>query len=67
MNNMNIKLNGTFKKTNNKTIRELLISVDMLKEGVVVLLNDEVLKEDEYKSKIKEDDNIELLSFVSGG
>ena len=50
------------------TIKELLQDYDLDYKKVVVEVNEEIiLKEDYYKFILKENDKIEVISFVGGG
>ncbi len=70
---MNIILNGkNYSLEENFTVQKLLKkleedwSLDL--SGAVVLVNDEIVKKDRWEeSKIFENVEIEVLSFVSGG
>ena len=70
---MNIILNGkNYSLEENFTVQKLLKkleedwSLDL--SGAVVLVNDEIVKKDRWEeSKIFENAEIEVLSFVSGG
>jgi sulfur carrier protein len=70
---MNIILNGkNYSLEENFTVQKLLKkleedwSLDL--RGAVVLVNDEIVKKDRWEeSKIFENAEIEVLSFVSGG
>lgn len=70
---MNIILNGkNYSLEENFTVQKLLKkleedwSLDL--SGAVVLVNDEIIKKDRWEeSKIFENAEIEVLSFVSGG
>lgn len=70
---MNIILNGkNYSLEENFTVQKLLKkleedwSLDL--SGAVVLVNDEIVKKDSWEeSKIFENAEIEVLSFVSGG
>lgn len=71
---MRIVLNGEKYETSkeNLTVEELLDelstkwNIDL--SGAVVLINDEIVKKDQWKTeKIAIDYHLEVLSFVSGG
>ena len=68
---MEIYLNGKkisfSKETINDLLNDLLNENNIKKEGLVVLLNNEIVKEDNYNKKLENNDDIEVLSFVSGG
>ena len=66
---MKIKLNG--KETNikeNRDIENFLIENNILKNGVVVIINEIIIKKENWKNiLLNENDVIEILNFVSGG
>lgn len=66
---MIIKLNGKDEKFEKKlTISELINIKKLDKNGVVVLLNDKVIKRDRFDEFIiKDKDRVEILRFVAGG
>lgn len=70
---MEVTLNGekyaTVEDINVKTFLANLAKNEQVElHGCVFLLNDEVVKKDEYEDTfVKENDTIEVLSFVSGG
>ena len=66
---MIIKLNGKDEKFEKKlTISELINVKKLDKNGVVVLLNDKVIKRDRFDELIiKDKDRVEILRFVAGG
>ena len=64
-----MKVNGTEIVLNdNKTISDLLKELKVNENRVVVELNREIIvKEDFSKINLKEDDTVEVISFVGGG
>ena len=70
---MNILLNGKdYSSEKISTVKELLMELErewsIELSGAVVLVNDEIVKKDRWEeSKIFENAEIEVLSFVSGG
>ncbi|MDO8723014.1 MAG: sulfur carrier protein ThiS [Syntrophales bacterium] len=66
---MLVKVNGSEITLNEKqTVREFLDSRDIKPETVVVELNRTILHRDEWNNTdLKENDAMEILSFVSGG
>ena len=65
---MEILLNGKTKKVENRDLFSLIDELNLSIEGLVVLHNDEIIKKEEYKTlTLEENDNLELLNFVSGG
>lgn len=71
---MNIILNGEKYEISkdNITVEELLnelsVKWNIDLSGAVVLVNDEIVKKNNWKTeKITEDYHLEVLSFVSGG
>lgn len=62
-------INGKeYKLTEYSTISEFLDKLEINKEKVVVEVNLNIISRDEYDSFIiKENDSIEVLSFVGGG
>ena len=66
---MNITLNGKDKSLNNViTITDLLTSLELTPETVVVELNTTILQPDSYHSaKLAESDQVEIIRFVGGG
>lgn len=71
---MNIILNGEKYEISkdNITVEELLnelsVKWNIDLSGAVVLVNDEIVKKNNWKTeKIDEDYHLEVLSFVSGG
>lgn len=65
---MEITLNGEVKKVESKNIYDLVKSLDLDSDGVVILHNDEVIKKELWsKSNLNLKDSVEVLYFVSGG
>ena len=64
-----IKINGENKFVpQNISIVELLEIFKINKERVVIELNKEIIKKDRYNStSIKENDELEIVTFVGGG
>ena len=64
-----IKINGENKFIpQNISIVELLEIFKINKERVVIELNKEIIKKDRYNStSIKENDELEIVTFVGGG
>ena len=64
-----IKINGENKFIpQNISIVELLEIFKINKERVVIELNKEIIKKDRYNStSIKENDELEIITFVGGG
>ncbi len=62
-------INGKkYEFTENSTISEILKKLDVNKERVVVEVNLNIIHKEEYDSFIvKENDSLEVLSFVGGG
>ena len=65
---MEIHLNGKKMKSDQTTLFDLIIDTGFDRKSLVAELNFEVIKEENWRdTMIKEDDRIELLSFVGGG
>jgi len=65
---MEILLNGKNQKIQNRDIFGLIRELNLSIEGLVIIHNDDVIKKDEYKNLVlNENDRVELLNFVSGG
>lgn len=70
---MNIELNGLKKDIEidtslNKFIENLSESENIDLSGTIILINDNVIKKKDWSNiLLKENDKIEILSFVSGG
>lgn len=65
---MEITLNGEIKKVKAENIYDLVKSLKIDSDGVVILLNDEVVKKEFWsESNLNVKDSVEVLYFVSGG
>lgn len=65
---MNVTINGKNETITTTNLRELLAEKNLEINGLVVLLNDNIIKKDDYHSVfLKEEDSLEILNFVSGG
>lgn len=65
---MEIKVNGKVEKLTTASLMEFLKEKELKMEGLVVLLNEEILKKEELAGvTLKENDSLEVLNFVSGG
>jgi sulfur carrier protein len=65
---MNVIINGKNETITTTNLRELLADKNLEINGLVVLLNDNIIKKDDYHSVfLKEEDSLEILNFVSGG
>jgi len=65
---MEITLNGEVKKVESSNIYDLVKSLNLDSDGVVILHNDEVIKKEFWsRSNLNLKDNVEVLYFVSGG
>jgi len=66
---MQITVNGEKKEfATLSTITELLITLSLKPETVVVELNNEIIQPDAYsKSQLAEADSVEIIRFVGGG
>jgi len=66
---MKIVVNGKELEFNNEiTIKQLLGNLEIEDKVMAVAVNMEIVKKDNWGSRIiKEDDKIELLHFVGGG
>ena len=64
-----MKINGEKKECPaNLTVSEMLVQEGFVKERVAVELNAEILAKDAYGATIlKEDDVVEVVSFMGGG
>lgn len=63
-----IKINGQDTKFSDISLKELLVKCNFDSEKVAVELNEEIIsKKDFDKIKIKDNDKIEVVSFVGGG
>ncbi|KAA0258931.1 sulfur carrier protein ThiS [Deferribacter autotrophicus] len=66
---MKVKINGVTKEVcDNITILDLINSLNLKSDRIVVEYNKTILNKDDYdKITIKEGDNLELIHFVGGG
>ncbi|HAS79777.1 MAG TPA: thiamine biosynthesis protein ThiS [Fusobacteriaceae bacterium] len=65
---MEIILNGVIKEVDAKNIYDLVKSLNIDSDGVVVLHNDEIVKNKFWStSNLEIKDSVEVLYFVSGG
>ncbi len=66
---INIKLNGKDELIKNSmNIEKFLKEKGLKKESVVVMINENIIKKDNFKATyIKNKDEVEILRFVSGG
>lgn len=64
-----MKVNGKdINLEGDKTIRDLLLELKIKENRVVVELNREIVAKEDYSSiNLKNDDTIEVISFVGGG
>lgn len=64
-----MKVNGkVFDYEKNTTVLDLLEKIGVKKDRVVVEINQEIISSEKYSTYIlKEDDVIEVISFVGGG
>lgn len=64
-----IKINGEEKEFNKETVLEELLTCNNFDiSRIAVIINDDIIPRNEYKNKIvKDEDNIEVVSFVGGG
>jgi len=67
--NMKIKLNGKIKGFSEElTVEKLIKLEESPTEGLVVMINDEIIAREVWGTKsISTEDEVELLCFVSGG
>jgi sulfur carrier protein len=66
---MRVAINGKFGELKEGiNVENVLLNYKIKPEGIVVELNQKIIKRDEWqKIVIKENDIIELISFVGGG
>jgi len=64
-----IKLNGKVEKIEKEIhIVEFLKVKEIKKDSVVVMINEEIIKKERFEEVIiKDNDEVEILRFVSGG
>lgn len=50
------------------SVSEMLKKLDIAAEKVIIEINLEIIEKDKYsETKIKEDDNVEIITFMGGG
>lgn len=65
---MEFYLNGKKYLSESTSIKELIAELNLSLNGLVILINDNVVKKDSYDTYyLKESDKLEILNFVSGG
>lgn len=65
---MEITLNGEVKKVGAGNIYDLVKSLELDSDGVVILHNNEIVKKELWSvSNLSVKDSVEVLYFVSGG
>ncbi len=65
---MDIFVNGERETSQPCSIAELVVRKGLLTDGLVVELNQRIVKHEQWQAvRLKENDAIELLSFVGGG
>lgn len=65
---MNFKFNGeSISLDSASTIREFIHSLNLNTNGLIVLLNDNIIKKENLDIVIEEGYSIEILNFVCGG
>jgi sulfur carrier protein len=65
---MDIFVNGERETSQPCSIAELVVRKGLLTDGLVVELNQRIVKHEQWQAvRLKENDEIELLSFVGGG
>lgn len=66
---MNITVNKTLREVNsNCSLLDLLEEIQMAPEKTLVSINDEIIPQKDYaKNSLKENDEVDLFSFVGGG
>jgi len=65
---MNIKLNGDAHQTSSRTIAELLVEMEIPRQGVAVEVNLNIIKKADYETfQISDGDAVEIVNFVGGG
>ena len=65
--NVLIKVNGEAKTIPQITILSLLEEYKIKSDRVVIELNKKVLKKEDFNYVIKENDELEIVTFVGGG
>lgn len=65
---MNLIINGEVKNTETKTVQELLESLKLNKNFIIVELDQKILSKDAYQNTFLQDNQkLELLKIVGGG
>lgn len=65
---MNILVNGEKLSSRSSTIAELLVEKGLPHQALVVELNGEIIREEQWsKVQLQDNDALELLNFVGGG
>lgn len=65
---MNIRVNGQQLSCRSQTIAELLVERALSSEALVVELNGDIIQQEHWPTaQLKDNDALELLSFVGGG
>ncbi|MBZ4683228.1 MAG: ThiS-like ubiquitin [Fusobacteriaceae bacterium] len=65
---MKIKLNGKeYETSENITILDLFKEKNISKDEVVVLKNGDIIEKEKLNMELLENDELEILRFVSGG
>lgn len=65
---MNIRINGKVETVDSCTIAELVMAKGLPAESLVVEHNRQIVKQVQWTEvSLKEEDQLELLSFVGGG
>ena len=66
---MEIKINGRLREVSGElTVEKLITTEESPTEGLVVMINDEIIAREVWNTKvISSEDEVELLCFVSGG
>lgn len=65
---MKIKVNGKIEETTPCSLLDYIGQKGISPDGIVVELNYKIVKKADYPNiRLQEEDNLELLSFVSGG
>ena len=66
---MKITVNDKIKDVNScKNVEELVSSLFEKNEGIIVELNEKMIKRDQWKEQpLKEGDTLQLIQFIGGG
>lgn len=69
---MNITVNGKIKEINKckkvENVEQLVSSLFEKNEGIIVELNEEIIKRDHWKEQpLQEGDSLQLIQFIGGG